>query len=129
MYTTELFDGKTLSDVFHDIYKNTDAKRGQITTFITKLVQLIRTPEDATIIGPIVKEFLDVSVKNDEHIVRLAQIVQRLELVSNKSSSSDGMLTEEEKLQLLKNIKTDVKIIEDEMADLDDTFNTVASKI
>lgn len=115
MYTTELFEGKTLSDVFADIYKNTDSKRSQITTFITKLVQLIRTPEDATIIGPVIKDFLDVSVKNDEHIVRLAQIVQRLELVSNKPSATGELLTEDEKLQLLTNIKTEVKAIEDDV--------------
>jgi hypothetical protein len=129
MYTTELFEGKTLSDVFADIYKNTDSKRSQITTFITKLVQLIRTPEDATIIGPVIKEFLDVSVKNDEHIVRLAQIVQRLELVSNKTSSSGDLLTEEEKLQLLNNIKTEVKAIEDDVIFAESEIANLNSKL
>jgi hypothetical protein len=129
MYTTELFEGKTLSDVFADIYKNTDSKRSQITTFITKLVQLIRTPEDATIIGPIIKEFLDVSVKNDEHIVRLAQIVQRLELVSNKTTSSGDMLTEEEKLQLLNNIKSEVKSFEDDVASIENDLSNLSSKL
>ena len=33
-----IFDDKTLSDVFKDIYKNTDSKREQINMFITKLV-------------------------------------------------------------------------------------------
>jgi hypothetical protein len=123
MFNTELFEGKTLSDVFSDIYKNTDAKRSQITTFITKLVTLIRTPEDATIIGPIIKEFLDVSVKNDEHIVRLAQIVQRLELVTAKGSATGDLLTEQEKLQLLANISEEVEavhreVLEDELQNL-----------
>lgn len=128
MYTTELFEGKTLSDVFSDIYKNTDSKRSQITTFITKLVQLIRTPEDATIIGPIIKEFLDVSVKNDEHIVRLAQIVQRLELVTNKTTSSGDVLTEDEKLQLLNNIKSEVKSIEDDFSSVETDLSNLSSK-
>jgi hypothetical protein len=123
MFNTELFQGKTLSDVFADIYKNTDAKRSQITTFITKLVTLIRTPEDATIIGPVIKEFLDVSVKNDEHIVRLAQIVQRLELVTAKGSSTGDLLSDEEKLQLLANINEEVEavhrqVLEDEITNL-----------
>ena len=123
MFNTELFEGKTLSDVFSDIYKNTDAKRSQITTFITKLVTLIRTPEDATIIGPVIKEFLDVSVKNDEHIVRLAQIVQRLELVTAKGSSTGDLLTDQEKLQLLANINEEVEavhreVLEDELENL-----------
>jgi hypothetical protein len=129
MYTTELFEGKTLSDVFSDIYKNTDSKRSQITTFITKLVQLIRTPEDATIIGPIIKEFLDVSVKNDEHIVRLAQIVQRLELVSTKTTSSGELLTEEEKFQLLNNIKTEVKSIQDDVIFAESELTNLNSKL
>lgn len=129
MYNTELFQGKTLSDVFSDIYKNTDSKRSQITTFITKMVQLIRTPEDATIIGPIIKEFLDVAVKNDEHIVRLAQIVQRLELVSNKSTSTGDLLTEDEKLQLLSNIKTEVKSIEDDVLSMEDDLNSMSSNL
>lgn len=123
MFNTELFEGKTLSDVFSDIYKNTDAKRSQITTFITKMVTLIRTPEDATIIGPVIKEFLDVSVKNDEHIVRLAQIVQRLELVTAKGSSTGDLLTDQEKLQLLANINEEVEavhreVLEDELENL-----------
>lgn len=127
MYNTELFAGKTLSDVFSDIYKNTDAKRSQITEFVTKLVKLIRTPEDATIIGPIIKEFLDVSVKNDEHIVRLAQIVQRLELVTTKNTGSSELLTEHEKIQLLANIKEEIDTVHQET--LEDELATLKSNI
>ena len=57
-----VFGDKTLSDVFEDIYKNTDSKREQINTFITKLVRQIRTPEDAAVISPIIKDFMEVNV-------------------------------------------------------------------
>ena len=101
---TELFDGKTLSDLFSDIYKNTDKKRQQIDQLVLNMLKLIRTPEDAAVLGPVVKDFLEVNVKNDEHLVRLAQIAQRIVSVGTKSNSAGDMLSEEEKLQLLNNI-------------------------
>ena len=60
---SELYDGKSLSDIFSEIHKNTDSKRAQINSFIMKMVQLIRTPEDAAVIGPIVQGFIEVNVK------------------------------------------------------------------
>ena len=120
-----VFDDKTLSDVFKDIYKNTDSKREQINTFITKLVRQIRTPEDAAVISPIIKDFMEVNVKNDEHIVRIAQIAQRAIAIGTKAASSTDLLTEEEKQQLLSNIKLEIDdlqlettVVEDELARL-----------
>lgn len=121
-FDTEIFDGKTLSDMFSDVYKNSDKKREQINQFITNMLKLIRTPEDAAVLGPIIKDFLDVNVKNDEHIVRLVQVAQRLVSVSTKSSSGDMILSEEEKTQLLKNIKSDFETVIHEQDELDDTL-------
>lgn len=121
-FDTEIFDGKTLSDMFSDVYKNTDKKREQINQFVANLVKLIRTPEDAAVIGPIIKDFLDVNVKNDEHIVRLVQIAQRLVGLSTKNSPDNMLLTEEEKNQLLKNIKSDFESVLDEQDNLDSTI-------
>jgi hypothetical protein len=118
-FDTELFDGKTLADLFSDIYKNTDKKREQINQFIASFVKLIKTPEDAAVLGPVIKDFLDVNVKNDEHLVRLAQIAQRLVSISTKSTTTGDMLSEEEKLQLLTNIKTDFETVISEQDDLD----------
>ncbi len=110
----KVFDNKTLSDVFKDIYDNTDNKRQQINTYITKLVQLIRTPEDAALISPIIKDFMEVNVKNDEHIVRVAQIAQRAMSIGAKASSSSELLTEEEKQQLLSNISFEIDELQEE---------------
>lgn len=121
-FETEIFDGKTLSDMFSDVYRNTDKKREQINQFVANMVKLIRTPEDAAVLGPVIKDFLDVNVKNDEHIVRLVQIAQRLVSVNSKSSSNDMILSEEEKNQLLKNIKSDFESVLEEQDDLDSTI-------
>ena len=118
-----IFDGKTLSDLFSDVYKNTENKRTQINQFVASMVKLIRTPEDAAMLGPIIKDFLEVNVKNDEHIVRLVQIAQRLVTVNTKGSGDSALLSEEEKNQLLNNIKTDFETVIAEQEELDNTIS------
>ena len=115
-----VFDDKTLSDVFKDIYRNTESKREQINTFVTKLVRQIRTPEDAAVISPIIKDFMEVNVKNDEHIVRIAQIAQRAIAIGTKAASSTDLLTEEEKQQLLSNIKLEIDDLQQETTEVED---------
>ena len=113
-----IFEGKTLSDMFSDVYKNTNTKREQINSFVASFVKMIRTPEDAAVLGPVIKDFLEVNVKNDEHIVRLVQIAQRLVSVSSKNTDT-GLLSDEEKNQLLKNIKDDFESVLADQEDLD----------
>ena len=115
-----VFGDKTLSDVFEDIYKNTDSKREQINAFITELVRQIRTPEDAAVISPIIKDFMVVNVKNDDHIVRIAQIAQRAIAIGTKAASSTDLLTEEEKQQLLSNITLEIEDLQQETTEVED---------
>ena len=116
-----IFGEKTLSDMFADVYKNTEIKREQINGFVTNLIKLIRTPEDAAVLGPVVKDFLEVNVKNDEHIVRLVQIAQRLVAINSKADDG-GLLSEEEKQQLLKNVKHDFETVLAEQEDMEDAL-------
>jgi hypothetical protein len=121
---SEIYDGKSLADLFSEIHKNTDSKRAQINSFIMKLVQLIRTADDAAVIGPIVQGFLEVNVKNDEHLIRVAQIAQRIVSIGTKSKSSlDGLLTEEEKNALLGDINAEIQELQEEVKELDDVFS------
>jgi hypothetical protein len=119
-----IFGEKTLSDMFADVYKNTEVKREQINGFATNLIKLIRTPEDAAVLGPVVKDFLEVNVKNDEHIVRLVQIAQRLVAINSKADDG-GLLSEEEKQQLLKNVKFDFETVLAEQEDISVAIDSI----
>jgi hypothetical protein len=125
-FNSVIFDGKTLSDLFSDVYKNTEAKRAQINQFVASMVKLIRTPEDAAVMGPVIKDFLEVNVKNDEHIVRLVQIAQRLVTVNTKSTDTQ-LLSDEEKNQLLSNIKSDFEAVIAEQDDIESTISRMKS--
>jgi hypothetical protein len=100
----ELFKGKSFSDLMKEIYDNSKKKDRQINMLIGELRPLIQNIGDATIIVPLIKEYLEVSVKNDEHLVKLAAVVQRLVSTNNRVQAETGnswMLSDEEKKQLL----------------------------
>ena len=114
----ELFKGKSFSDLMSDIYHNSKKKERQINTLIQELQPLIKNISDATVIVPLIKEYLEVSVKNDEHLVKLAAIVQRLVSAGNRTNE-DGYtnefgLSEEEKAALLKEAEATLKDIQKE---------------
>jgi len=107
----QLFDGKNLSSLFKDIYDNQLNKKKNISDLIESLRKLIRNVGEATVIAPIIKDLIEVSVKNDDHLIKLATIAQRLASAEAKGIGEDGWLSEHEKLQLLN--------------DLDDTINEI----
>lgn len=103
-FDIEIFKGKSFSDLMKDIYSNSSKKDRQINMLIGELRPLIKNVGDATVIVPLIKEYLEVGVKNDEHLVKLAAVVQRLVSTNNKVQADTGqswMLSEEEKKQLM----------------------------
>ena len=112
----ELFNGTTFSDLMKDIYHNSKKKDRQITTLIQELRPLIKNIGDATIIAPIMKEYLDVQVKNDDHLIKLAAIVQRLISASSKTSDvgDDFGMTELERERLMQAAEEELAQIQKE---------------
>lgn len=98
----ELFKGTTFADLMSDVYHNSKKKDRQINQLIAQLQPLIKNASDATIIVPLIKEYLDVAVKNDDHLVKLTAIVQRYISTKQTISGADSLLSEEEKQQLLR---------------------------
>jgi len=103
---TPLFDDKTFSDLLRDVYSNTKKKETQINTLIDQLKPLIRNMTDASLMVPLIKEYLEISVKNDDNLVRLTGIVQRLLVVSNKDKTDELGLSDAERMQLLQEAQT-----------------------
>ena len=110
----ELFKGTTFADLMSDVYHNSKKKDRQINQLIAQLQPLIKNASDATIIVPLIKEYLDVAVKNDDHLVKLTAIVQRFISTKQTIAGADGLLSDEEKEQLLKIAE---KTMSDELSD------------
>ena len=107
----EIFKGKTLGDVFKDIYDNSHTNKKQLEVLMKEVVGFIKDGDTAIQIIPMLKEYLEINVKNDEQLVKLATIVQRITAAEGRISDSGDEfgLSEQEKEQLMNAIESDVQ--------------------
>ena len=99
-----VFGKKKFSDLLEEIYDNQKKKEKQISILISELKPLVQSIGDATLIVPLIKEYLEISVKNDEQLIKMATIIQHI-INSNTNNTDGGFgITEEEKQQLLAEI-------------------------
>ena len=110
----ELFPGKNLSGLFKDIYDNQQNKKQRISELIAEMKKVIRHAGDMAVIGPIIKDLVDTSVKNDDALIKMAAIAQRIIGAQHKAEGDSGFLSDEEKEQLLKQLEETVHEVADE---------------
>lgn len=103
-----IFGKKTVSDVLQEVYDNSKNKDKQVTTLILELRTLISDVSDAVRVVPLIKEYLEVSVKNDEHLIKMLTVVQRME--SGGKGEAGDLFDPEELAQLLED---SIKPVED----------------
>tara|TARA_R110002050_G_scaffold45446_2_gene107621 strand:+ start:1255 stop:1620 length:366 start_codon:yes stop_codon:yes gene_type:complete len=103
----EIFKGKSLSDLFGEIYDNSKETKGQVKALIGELKPLIESIGDATLIVPMIKEYMEIGVKNDDALIKLATIIQRIESAQAKGDGSE--MFDFESLQDLLEESEDVK--------------------
>jgi len=95
-----IFDDKSFSDLLKEIHGNQKKKATQLASLIAELRPLVQSLGDATVVVPLIKEYMEISVKNDDQLIKMAAIVQRLS-TSSSSSGDGGLLSEEEMDQLM----------------------------
>ena len=95
-----IFEGKTFSDLLKEIHKNQSKKSKQLASLIAELRPLVQSLGDATVVVPLIKEYMEISVKNDDQLIKMAAIVQRLS-TGTANNGDGGLLTEEEMDQLM----------------------------
>ena len=104
----EIFEGKTFQDLTKEIYKNTSDRKLQIDLLIQEIHGFIQTIDDVVLVAPIIKEYMDIAVKNDEHLVKLAGVVQRIISKSTGTDEESMLLSESEKEELMATLQETV---------------------
>jgi hypothetical protein len=78
-----VFDGMSLSDLFKKIHKNNKDIDKQIGDFIDTIKPMATANAgSATMLMPTVKDLIDVNVKNNEQLIKMAAIAQRAATVN-----------------------------------------------
>lgn len=98
-----IFGTKKFSDLLEEIYNNQKRREAQVTALISELKPMVSDIGDATLIVPLIKEYMEIGVKNDDALIKMATLVQR----ALNSSSEEGSLgiSDEEKAQLLEEME------------------------
>ena len=119
----KIFGDKNFSDLSEEIYENTKLKKTQIDLLIQEVHGYIQGIEDIAVVGPIIKELMDVGIRKDDNLVKLATIYQRIMSKQTIDDGSAALLSEEEKEQLmatLEDVTTDLQKKKDEIVDMSD---------
>jgi len=120
----EIFKGKTFQDLTKDIYENTQNKKKQIDLLISEIHGFITTIDDVIMVAPIIKEYMEVSVKNDEHLVKLAGVLQRIISKSTGANEESMLLSDSEKEELMETLQDTVSELQTES----DRLNKIKNK-
>ena len=110
----EIFEGKTFQDLTKDIYENTTKRKTQIDLLISEIHGFITTIDDVVLVAPIIKEYMDTAVRNDEHLVKLAGVLQRIISKSQGESDESMLLSDEEKAELMGTLQDTVDDLQKE---------------
>ena len=110
----DIFEGKSFQDLTKDIYKNTTDRKKQIDLLISEIHGFITSIDDVVMIAPIIKEYMDIAVKNDEQLVKLAGVLQRIISKSSGNDDESLLLSEQEKQDLIDALQNDVDNIQKE---------------
>ena len=101
----EIFEGKTFQDLTKDIYENTTKRKTQIDLLIQEVHGYIQGIEDIAVVGPIIKELMEAGIKNDDNLVKLATIYQRIMSKAPVDGGDVTLLSEEEKDELMASLE------------------------
>ena len=98
-----IFGKKKFSDILEEIYQNQKRREDQVSSLISELKPLVQEIGDATLIVPLIKEYMEIGVKNDEALIKMATIIQWA--LQNQNEDGGLGITDEEKTQLLEEME------------------------
>ena len=110
----EIYNGKTFSSLVRDIYNNSSNKKDQINQLIKDLRTMVKDVGSATVMAPMIKDYIDLAVRNDEQLIKLSAVLQRFINASNNEDGGGGAfgLSDTEKEQLLSNVREEIDEME-----------------
>ena len=125
----EIYKGKGLSDLFKKIDDNQARNKIQIESLIQEMMVYIKDPQSAQTLFPMISDFMESNMRNDELLVKLGAVVQRVMQTENKSMDGEFGLSDTEKEQILGKIEEAANNIQNDIDDIQlDIQNTEASR-
>lgn len=101
-----VYGNTTYEDLLKEIHKKSKDKDKQINSLIEQLKPLIGdTVNSAIMVVPLIANYLNSSLKNDDNLIKLATLVQR-SMSPDSSNSDDFSMSDEERDLILKQVNS-----------------------
>lgn len=101
-----VFEGKTIADILKEAYEKSNSKDEKILKLVSQITGYISDANTAALLIPLISSYFDVGVKNDDALLKIANVVQRFTKETGKTvNEPTSLLSEEEKNELIANAK------------------------
>ena len=124
-----IFDGKNFSDLSKEIYDNSKLKKTQLDLLIQEVHGYIQGIEDIALVGPIIKELFDASIKNDDNLLKLATVIQRIMNKQADAVDDTALLSEDEKEELMASLEDAAASIQGKSDKINTDMESIRSKL
>ena len=114
----EIYKGKTIADLFKKIDDNSNRNKIQIESLIQEMMVFIKDPQSAQQLFPMISDFMEANIRNDELLVKLGAVVQRVMQAESKAQDGDYGLSDKEKDQIIGKIEEAANNIQGEIDDI-----------
>jgi hypothetical protein len=114
----EIYKGKTIADLFKKIDDNSKRNKIQIESLIQEMMVYIKDPQSAVTLFPMISDFMEANIRNDELLVKLGAVVQRVMQAESKNQEGEYGLSDKEKDQILGKIEEAAQNIQGEIDDI-----------
>ena len=124
-----IFDGKNFSDLSKEIYDNSKLKKTQLDLLIQEVHGYIQGIEDIALVGPIIKELFDASIKNDDNLLKLATVIQRIMNKQADAVDDTSLLSEDEKEELMASLEDAAASLQGKSDKINTDMESIRSKL
>ena len=124
-----IFDGKNFSDLSKEIYDNSKLKKTQLDLLIQEVHGYIQGIEDIALVGPIIKELFDASIKNDDNLLKLATVIQRIMNKQADAVDDTSLLSEDEKEELMASLEDAAASLQGKSDEIESSMSKVRKQV
>ena len=125
----KIFGDKNFSDLSQEIYENSKLKKTQIELLVQDVHGYIQGIEDIAIVGPILKELMDVGVKNDDNLLKLATVIQRIMNKQADVTEETSLLSEDEKEELMASLEDAAASLQNKSDEIESSITKVRKQV
>ena len=124
-----IFDGKNFSDLSKEIYDNSKLKKTQLDLLIQEVHGYIQGIEDIALVGPIIKELFDASIKNDDNLLKLATVIQRIMNKQVDAVDDTSLLSVDEKEELMASLEDAAASLQGKSDEIESSMTKVRKQV